>query len=111
MTVATWVCCSMTSLTQMRYGSRLWRQGRSRWARSNQASKRGATQRRRAGGTRWRLLCAEDEWDDAGGRVKELSRTADSGERGRAERPTAVGWCIETGERSTERRSEERRVG
>src|SRR5688572_6109885 len=44
MTVATCVCCSITSLIQMRYGSRHWRQGRSRAWRTNQARKR----RRRA---------------------------------------------------------------
>src|ERR1035437_2721970 len=40
MTACARVCCSMISLTQMAYGSREWRQGRSRWPRAYPASRR-----------------------------------------------------------------------
>src|ERR1019366_4178142 len=43
MTACARVCCSMISLTQMAYGSREWRQGRSRWPRAYQASRRRLT--------------------------------------------------------------------
>src|SRR5947209_10652393 len=51
MTVATWVCWSMTSLTQMAYGSRLRRQGNVRPCRRNHASNRRRNHRRIEGGT------------------------------------------------------------
>src|ERR1035437_5257340 len=43
MTACARVCCSMISLTQMAYASREWRQGRSRWPRAYQASRRRLT--------------------------------------------------------------------
>src|SRR5581483_7428249 len=50
MTVATCVCCSITSLTQMGYAARLRRQGRSRAARSNHVASRRRTQARNGPG-------------------------------------------------------------